>query len=36
MHTDCWIGDADTHYSNNWRTMEKKTTNKQMFFLEFY
>ena len=23
MHTDCWIGDADTHYSNNWRTMEK-------------
>jgi hypothetical protein len=27
MHTDWWIGDADTHYSNNWRTMEK-TTNK--------
>jgi hypothetical protein len=24
MHTDCSIGDADTHYSNNWRTMEKK------------
>ena len=19
MHTDCWIGDADTHYSNNWK-----------------
>ena len=19
MHTDCWIGDTDTHYSNNWR-----------------
>ena len=34
MHTDCWIGDADTHYSNNWRTMEKnyKEVNAFGFF----
>ena len=36
MHTDCWIGDADTHYSNNWRTMEKKYKEVNIFFLEFY
>jgi hypothetical protein len=32
MHTDCWIGDADTHYSNNWRTMEKKLQISKCFF----
>ena len=32
MHTDCWIGDADTPYSNNWRTMEKKLQISKCFF----
>jgi hypothetical protein len=22
MHTDCWIGDADTHYSNNGKKIQ--------------
>ena len=30
MHTDCWIGDADTHYSllKQLKNNGKKTTNK--------
>jgi hypothetical protein len=34
MHTDCWIGDADTHYSKQWKKLQIPVN--KCFFFEFY